>query len=215
MIRLLRLTLLLCCLWSPLIVIAQRIGATQPTSPFFAEVFTNPDGSPCEQPCMFGVRPGLMSEDEALAILKTHPLTSELGANTRSHLYLEGPTFSVQLGDNVNYMALTFRDLPANRHLETSTSRLTRPLWGDVINYFGLPDSAQTTSYQFPPDVYGFYYRSGIVTRFHSISRNHAGPGSRLVVISISQRDATLIDQKFGIPWQGFANLDRYQLLID
>ncbi len=35
---------------------ARVIGSTQPRSAI-AAIFTNPDDSPCEMPCMFGIRP--------------------------------------------------------------------------------------------------------------------------------------------------------------
>src|SRR5262249_44610444 len=52
------------------------IGATQPDSTF-ALLFTNPDGSPCSQPCLFGIRPGVTTYDEAVRLLKAHPLTRQ------------------------------------------------------------------------------------------------------------------------------------------
>src|SRR5258708_33583384 len=43
-----------------------------------ALLFTNPDGSSCKMPCLFGVRPDDMNTDQALQILMTHPLTSNM-----------------------------------------------------------------------------------------------------------------------------------------
>src|SRR5258706_6456660 len=37
-------------------------------------LFSNPDGTPCELPCLFGVRPEKTRFDDALAILQSHPM---------------------------------------------------------------------------------------------------------------------------------------------
>src|SRR5205085_11210708 len=37
-------------------------------------LFTNPDGSPCERDCLFGIRPGITTHEEAIALLNRHPL---------------------------------------------------------------------------------------------------------------------------------------------
>ena len=49
------------------------IGGLYPNP--MAVLFTNPDGSPCQMPCLFGVRPGQMTVDEGLEILDKHRLT--------------------------------------------------------------------------------------------------------------------------------------------
>jgi hypothetical protein len=41
-------------------------------------LFTNPDGSACKMPCLFGIRPDEMHVGEALDMLRTHPLTRNL-----------------------------------------------------------------------------------------------------------------------------------------
>src|SRR5258708_6356870 len=43
-----------------------------------ALLFTNPNGSSCKMPCLFGVRPDDMTTDQALQILMAHPLTSNM-----------------------------------------------------------------------------------------------------------------------------------------
>src|SRR4051812_21567848 len=54
-------------------ILAVRVlGGRQPS--VVDMLFTNPDGSPCERPCLFGIRPGVTKIDEALSILNTHPL---------------------------------------------------------------------------------------------------------------------------------------------
>lgn len=47
-------------------------GATEP--PAFGKWFTNADGTPCEMPCLFGIRVGVTRFDEVEGILKAHPV---------------------------------------------------------------------------------------------------------------------------------------------
>ncbi|MCC6973566.1 MAG: hypothetical protein IT322_06090 [Anaerolineae bacterium] len=41
-------------------------------------IFTNPDGTDCTKLCLFGLIPGAMTFEEAVARLKLHPLTANL-----------------------------------------------------------------------------------------------------------------------------------------
>src|SRR5215510_283258 len=40
-----------------------------------AQLFSEPDGSACVEPCLFGIRPGVTTYNQVVAILKRHPLT--------------------------------------------------------------------------------------------------------------------------------------------
>src|SRR5215475_5258600 len=58
-------------------VSATRSLATVQPSPANA-LFTNPDGTSCQIPCLFGVRPDAMTVDQALTVLAAHPLTRQM-----------------------------------------------------------------------------------------------------------------------------------------
>src|SRR5262249_34087493 len=49
------------------------VGGTRPMP--VATLFSNPDGSPCQQACLFGIVPGQTTASDALLILKAHPLS--------------------------------------------------------------------------------------------------------------------------------------------
>src|SRR5437870_3620679 len=61
-----------------LAVTASRLIGNAQTPPTIAAIFTNPDGSPCEMPCMFGIRPGTTGLGDMLVKLRTHPVVSGL-----------------------------------------------------------------------------------------------------------------------------------------
>lgn len=71
--RLLRLALVLVIIFTGTILASRVVGAAQANP--IAVLFTNPDGTPCQMPCLLGVRPGETTLDEGLHILDQHPLT--------------------------------------------------------------------------------------------------------------------------------------------
>jgi hypothetical protein len=58
------------------ITLARRIGSTQ-VSPL-AVIFTNPDGTPCPDVCLFGAQPGKTTYQEAILLVQQHPFTRAL-----------------------------------------------------------------------------------------------------------------------------------------
>jgi hypothetical protein len=215
MTRLLRFTLVLCCMWTVPIFVAGRIGATQPTLPFFVAIFSNPDGSPCKQPCMFGVRPGIMSEDEALAILNAHPLTKAMKLLPFSYTHLEGPLFTVELGEvesgeKVRFITLTFNETPSGA--VSAKSKDTIPVLGDMISYFGPPERA-LVSFSTTYDTY--YLRKGVWARFIVSYQSRATPQELLMNITIYPGTDSAIAQDLGRRWRGFATFRLYQRAKD
>src|SRR5260221_2458504 len=67
----------------------RMIGGLHPSPA--AMLFTNPDGSPCKLPCLFGVRPGETTVEEALRLLVAHPLTHSFALTSKNPLTLESP----------------------------------------------------------------------------------------------------------------------------
>lgn len=75
MVRLNRLVLFLLVFLSLAIAVARMIGSRYP-SPLDL-LFTYPDGSPCQRPCLFGIRTGETKAADAVSMLKSHPITRE------------------------------------------------------------------------------------------------------------------------------------------
>lgn len=97
---LLRRTAFLIVFFAMCIIFACGIGHLQPTP--ISDLFTNPDGSSCEMPCLFGVKAGNsnMSAEEALRLLASHPLTRghKVSYSKKWHNYmLEGKESSIVL----------------------------------------------------------------------------------------------------------------------
>jgi hypothetical protein len=65
------------------VIIAASLITRHRESPLQA-MFTAPDGTACDQSCVFGIRPGVTNLDQAVDMLKKHPLTHDIR-------YVEGP----------------------------------------------------------------------------------------------------------------------------
>jgi hypothetical protein len=204
--QLIRWVLRLVIFFSVAICVVRLLGSRQAANPFFAAIFSNPDGSPCEQPCMFGVRPGKMSESEAVAILKAHPLTRGFDSSTVGHAYFMGSVFNVEVGTDAAYIALSFNDeVPG---LQQNGMQLSRPSWADVLFYFGRPD--RVLSFFSPATLDTVYPRQGVFTRFTARFQDRASPADPLQMISIAQADDSQQPTYLGGHWQGFTDIFRY-----
>ncbi len=71
--RLCKYTFLLICALATISLTARAIGGRHSDWP--ALLFTNPNGSPCQRPCLFGIRPGYTTFEESEALLNAHPIT--------------------------------------------------------------------------------------------------------------------------------------------
>ncbi|MCC7447086.1 MAG: hypothetical protein IT324_06700, partial [Anaerolineae bacterium] len=163
MIRLIRPTLVIILTLAEVLWAARQIGAAQPPQPMLAVLFTNPDGSPCERPCLFGVRPGKMTRAEAEAVLKAHPairnLRFQLG-NGNTFTYLVGDTTTVALRYDVSFIGAIFEVAPLRGLPAAPDSLRQRASLGDTMTVLGAPDYIQA-------DGPGYNYsRNGIVITY-------------------------------------------------
>src|SRR5258708_12518171 len=141
-------------------LLAVRIGSSNPTDPI-AALFTNPDGAPCAKPCLFGVRPGKTTLEDALNILDKHPFTHSLKQQPYITLNAKGQTVQrgaellsrgadlIVMSDDgivvnwVQVMPLGGSSVPLAHPLPYTDSRLTPPLDapppGNMVLAFGEP----------------------------------------------------------------------------
>jgi hypothetical protein len=155
--RLLRLSFLLVGSFAALITAIRVLGGAQPN--ILATLFTNPDGSPCPMPCLFGANPNEMTVDQALKVLTAHPLLKNMRVE-RLKLGVDSTEFVVELqakelvvavenrgpytGDQQGIHAIVLRAAgnpsapAANPELRAIVGS---SVTGDVLAYFGSPGS--------------------------------------------------------------------------
>jgi hypothetical protein len=144
MIRLLARSSALMITFAVAILLARLVGSARPKPALFSMLFTNPDGSPCEMPWMFGVRPGKMTIDEALRILKQEPFTRAMDqSKSGSEFLFRGQGCTVSIGKDGDWIGI-------NVGFGTSTSiseqLMQAASLGTTVSTFGPPDFIAVSS---------------------------------------------------------------------
>ncbi len=149
--RFYRLALALLLLVISLLIVVRLLGARN-SSPL-ASLFTNPDSSPCKLPCLFGVRVGEMTVDNAIKLIETHPVARDFqldsgGRTIKPGKAAKSPIMLVEgTGDGLVRMV----NLTSSRwfyNIPDDPNELALPMAasiGDFISLFGAPDNLQTT----------------------------------------------------------------------
>jgi hypothetical protein len=197
-------------------------------------LFTNPDGSPCAQPCLFGVRPGKTTLDDALKILDRHPLTHSL--KQQPYVTLNAKGQSVQRGAEllsrgadlivmsddgiavnwVQIMPLSGSSAPLAHPLPTADSRLTAAIGatspGNMVLTFGDPSRFGRLSDV--SEVQWVYYRDARLLASNRLMKaGRIDPNGELLSLTIFATD--LSSQKIDLQlmkvgqvrWAGFTYL--------
>lgn len=69
------------------LLVVRLVGASRQPS-LLEQASSNPDGTPCAQPCLFGIHPGETSGEQAMRLLETHPLTDNAERTADEVLWL-------------------------------------------------------------------------------------------------------------------------------
>lgn len=198
MIRLLARTSALMLFFAVAILFARLVGSTKPNTALFSLLFTNPDGSPCERPCIFGIEPGKITFFQGDAILKQHPATARLDLRPTSSGFFSAffayDQFTVDVEEQ--YIQLAFFDLDFAA--------------GDVIAYFGLPASVDLYGDASPTSLIplGFHlnYKTFRVSVERTASDYVLSTDKVVMVLVQTDLDAEII----GGQWQGFGRANKY-----
>jgi hypothetical protein len=184
-------------------------------------IFTNPDGSPCQRPCLFGAEPGRMTSDEAVAVLKRHPLTRTMKVSERSDVaeyIVEAKGVRILVGRGGEHLYLLFvnndnpdYELPAMPEDFPNSGAL-----GEVILTFGSPQyvsmSSSTTRWDSGPGVETFYPDRYAYFTYRRIPFDYVSPGAPLATIFVRSDIGGLGIGAYMRPWTGFGRADRYPL---
>jgi hypothetical protein len=186
----------------------------KPSLPF-AALFTTPEGQSCQQPCMFGVRMGHTSYEEALSLLAAHPLTSGLpsqrSVGRNGMVYLaEGVT--VGLSRNAEGVISQIDIQVEPYHLRQSqnlpVSGLSAMRFGDMVAGLGAPDYIEPTVDQ-SWRVTVAYYRAANLRIVYNQSladrpQTHAPLRSLYMNLAPTSFDSVMFT------WLGYTNFRRY-----
>jgi hypothetical protein len=199
------------------LVFAARVaGRTQPLPTL--PLITNPDGSPCKLPCLFGIRPGETTTGEAVRILARHPLTRNLFFDADQMVFsgTDAAVFIDWRGSVVTAVGLTLIGPGFNQYASPQrdlVAACSLASLGNVVNIVGEPDTIGTTGSS------GFFYTNYVSASmsFRHSARTNRGyrqidPTGRFasVMVFAPTDDAQLYIWNFP-SWRGFASLERYR----
>jgi hypothetical protein len=215
MLRLFRFALGATLLMAGGVGVARFVGGAQSSA--LAALFTNPDGTACDQLCLFGVRPGETPAREAIAMLEAHPLTRHFARTGRDPYRIEGEgnrIVMVSFNQSANGLVA---DITLAAYIRYGQSHSGAPsvagfgALGDLLSTFGAPDFVQLTTGGDP--VLG-YARYGM-----EIASARARPGMRRIAADDELKRIVLFKAEKCSPdafaymfprWLGFAHFSRY-----
>jgi hypothetical protein len=192
-----------------LAVTASRLIGNAQLPPTIAAIFTNPDGSPCEMPCMFGIRPGATGLGDMLVKLRTHPVVSSLKL-------IESTSASgseYQLSDKVQsvVVVLDTSNIVQSIHWRNDGCTLPwSPTVADLLYRLGNPSAILVQPYGISTTSYVFsHYRIAVESiRIDSTCKNYVNNerlNPRDVVIGVFLEGSNyFVRYNVAMPWRGF-----------
>jgi hypothetical protein len=204
-----------CCaisilIFAATILVTRLISHAQPLPT--PGMFTNPDGSPCTLPCLFGIRPGVTTTKEAVALLRAHPLTQSLYFDEQ-RMVLAGIDAEVLViwHNNLVTSILLDRFGPSfNRYARPQSllvEACNQASLGNVINLFGLPDHFGG---EFPGDSVHIDYSTISISFRHRTTGNYGSweltPNGQFASVNVyaSPDMSAYSDPGSRVPWRGF-----------
>ncbi len=192
-----------------------RLVATTSTQSRPLPEFSNPDGTPCQHPCLLGVRPE-MGFNDAMAVLRVHPFTRHLRLarlhNTSISFIAPGLAVSLdRAGDTPSTPFLTTLDLFSMTDSLDEQTALDPPTLqlGDVLVALGRPDAVYTGDHI----VSLRYFENHLLVMFHPVTD---AAGHFDVNTPISTIMLTADKEGFQLPgranhWLGLNSIERYE----
>jgi len=147
-------------------ILASRVLGMAQANPV-ATLFTNPDGSPCRMPCLFGVRPGEMTLEEGLKILDQHPLTHRMTARYSDLgvvVFSKEAWINFAIGNSKQIAAidLAYHVGDSGDSTPELASAIQHAVPGNQVLYFGRPPDNVLKSIK-PPYVYERCYATNTI----------------------------------------------------
>jgi hypothetical protein len=204
-----------------LIVLTLSIAATQlnysSTSGLLSGLFTNADGSPCEQPCLLGVRPD-MAYEQALTLLQAHPFTGKHdiheGEGIRQFDRFTGQEIEVSLTRQLPKYQSVSVSLVRSSDAANGVLKSVEPevQLGEIVAFLGAPEMRVITG-EWATLIY-FHGQLLIVSSFRTTHPRSFDPKDPVLNIILMHRIE--IYPSFGeraVPWRGFGSVTNPQRL--
>ncbi len=196
-----------------LVSVAHTIAGTQP-APILASLFTRPDGTPCQHPCLLGVRPEMRFKD-AIAVLRVHPFIRQLRLTWvyGSTIRYTGPEVSVSL-DTPHEK----EDAPEMNSAELSSTATSQGEWldiyspivllGNVLASLGEPDKV----YVEPDQVWLTYFDNQLLIRVRRLrGEDRLAADSVVTGVILTAEPGDFHIFSHARRWHGLASVQGYE----
>jgi hypothetical protein len=200
---------------------ARLLGSTQ-KNVAFATLFTLPGGEPCQRPCVFGVRPGVTTYEEAVALFRQHPVLHGAQVNEVERddnfgnpggvVSNEEMRIGFSAGDDgtIRYVIIDVQLPPKNRPDQWTAVRFDRTTLADIVAVLGTPERVLLTRRRFNFATY--YVNEGIGLTLQSRSTRRFSWKDRAVVFYIQSAPLQLNPDM--LAWRGFVPTQRYDRVV-
>jgi hypothetical protein len=133
------------------------IGNQSPSP--LASLFTDPEGRPCQMPCLLGIQPGQTTHVDAVRLVRTHPFTRHFVPLTKSAF--SGEHFTLVLAGSTNNRV---SDVVLVR--DFSAPKLAWGSFGDTVAVLGGPDRFQVARDRRGDHITTVYLKRHLVATF-------------------------------------------------
>ena len=156
-------------------------------------LFTNADGSPCERPCLFGIRVGKTFYTDAIDLLRRHPFTHNYEPNIEGDI-LRGESMNIILvvddNDRIVLIELTNRT--------NAGSTLASVSLGEVISHLGAPDAVENEG-EFTAS---YYAAQRLIFSHRTVAPNKISIDQPFEAVTVYATTPEI--PSASIPWEGF-----------
>ena len=199
-----------------LIIIAARWLPTDHQPITLATWLTNAAGQPCDKPCVLGIEPGITSFDQALRLVKEHPLTHALPMYyaDRSEVLFPGDDIPLGIIRDTDGLVYSIHLEPQRRDISVAKpgDPTLRLRLGDLINEIGLPNAFQLREGRFGPVDVSTYFAHNLVVIHHRRGAT-LSPFDPFIYIFMYRANAGNIfrPNAYSPTWRGFVHQRRYR----
>jgi hypothetical protein len=206
-----RFTLRLTLIFVASLLAVRLFGSLRPPSTLTL-ITSAPNGARCDHPCLFGIRPGLTSIDEAVRILHNHPLTRDATWQNDHTLQLAGPSAYVAFSRTPDGMvdSITLTDNLTDTGVHVPGSLADSYALGDLILAFGASSVSLPGSNYFVVNVPEIGITAAAARPSNNRMQMQATTPLSMLMISVFRPCPTEPIIATVHPWLGFKTIRQY-----
>ncbi len=193
-----------------LIVGTRLVGSLRPPLPL-KTVMAKPDGSACDRPCLFRIRPGETSVEQAVQILNSHPLTRDAKWINDHILQLTGPNAFVVFSRTEEGLVdnITFTDNLDDIGQAVPGSLADSIALGELILAYGTPNVGLPGSNYFVTEFDDIGVTAAVARPYKL--KSFVKPENHISMLMVTFLQTCSTPMNFELhSWMGFKTFSKY-----